>query len=132
MEWFAWLVCFIAWAVWRCRDEEEEEMASSGQWYLIYRYRWQGVDMIREREPIDGVYASYADAAVQVALTRNDYRTDERLNAVFCATAPQRVKASDLDGRHTCDWWCRTDFIDWMCQPAFSGDQDKYLRTWTI
>jgi hypothetical protein len=98
----------------------EDEM--SCQWYLIYRYRWMGTVMVREPNPIDGVYASHADAAVQVAATRNDYRTDERLNAVFCSTAPQRVLASELDGRHTCDWWSRTDFIDWMCQPAYEGN----------
>jgi len=109
----------------------------SGQWYLIYRYRWIGLNLVRDREPIDGVFASHADAAVQIAAGRNEYKTDARLNwfgpmalnAVFCVTAPQRVRASDLDCRHTCYWWSRTDFADWMKLPAYSGDQDKNLRT---
>ena len=133
-ETFLWLFVFVAWACWRCRDEEEQEM--SGQWYLIYRYRWVGVDLVIGRDAIDGVYAVHADAAIIIAAGRNDYRTDERFNAVFerlkavfCSTVAQRLLASDLDGRHSCDWWSRTDFADWMRQPAYSGDQNKYFRT---
>ena len=132
MEVFAWAVCFISWAVWRCRDEDEEiEMASSGQWYLIYRYRWSGSKLKIEQWPVDGVFATSSDAAIESALSRINHRTDEHFAAEWCSTAPQRQMAHELDGRHCCDWWCRTDFIDWMCQPTYCGDQDKYLRTWT-
>ncbi len=81
--------------------------------------------MVRDRDPIDGVYAPMADKAVEVAAGRNDHRTDEELEAVFCYYAPERQLASELDGRHACDWWSLTDFIDYMCQPAYSGVYPK-------
>jgi len=96
----------------------------NGQWYLIYRYRWVGKELVRERDPIDGVHAAFADAAIQIAATRNDHRTDETFNAAFCTTVAQRMQAADLDGRHTCKWWSRTEFIDWMCQPAYDDSRN--------
>jgi hypothetical protein len=123
-----WLFVFVVWCFWITSSEVVEM-----KWYLIYRFRWVGKELHKERHPIDGVYATHRDQAAQIAATRNDYRRDEKLVPQFCYTAHERQLASDLDGRHSVgDWWSRTDFIDWMCQPAFAGDQDKYLRTWTI
>ncbi len=108
----------------------------SGQWYLIYRYRWVGKKLVRDNYPIDGAFASNPDAAVQIAAARNDYPVDQRhntvfssLNAIFCSTSPQKVRASDLDARHTYDWWLVVDFVEWMNQPAFEGNQDRHQRT---
>lgn len=96
-------------------------------WYLVYRCRWVGEDLVRDRDPLDGVRASHQDAAVRIASARNDWIGDDllkqagpaALHAVCCVTAPQRVLASDLDGRHEVTWMSVKEFADWMRQPAY-------------
>lgn len=124
MEACWWLFVFVAWAVWR--TSEGEEMATSGQWYLVYRYRWQGKRLVQEKYPCDGCFASNTEAAEDVAASRVDYRSDEELVAVYCKNEYQRQLASDLDGRHVCEWWSQNEFLDNMIGPTYSGDQDKY------
>lgn len=93
-----------------------------GVWYLVYRYRWEGQDLVRDPNPIDGVLANNANHAIQIAASRNDIK-DGRfngagLNAVFCTTVASRMAASDLSDRHTCDWWSQKEFVEWMLQPG--------------
>ena len=97
----------------------------SGQWYLIYRCRWVGHNLVRSRRPIDGVYASYADAAIQIAASRNDYKTEWIMQASFCTTVEQRMQATELNDRHTCIWWTRSEFIDFMRIPVFKGNYQE-------
>ena len=125
MEAFLWLFVFVAWVCYLTRDE----MATSGQWYLVYRYKWVGKRLVKESRPCDGVFASCTGAAESIACTRVDYRTDEELIAVFCNTLHERQTASDLNGRHVCEWWSRDEFLDNMIGPAYVGDQDKYTKT---
>ena len=98
----------------------------SGQWYLIYRYRWAGKDLKREPLPVDGVYASHPDAAIQVAATRNDYRSDERFAAVWCSTVEQVIRACELDdAKQACNWWTAQEFAEFMRLPTYQETRTR-------
>ena len=122
MEPFLWLFVFVVAVLYITRDE----MAASGQWYLVYRYRWEGKRLVQEKYPCDACFAAHTEAAEEVASSRVDYRTDEELVAVWCKSEYQRQLASDLNGRHVCEWWSRDEFLNNMIGPAYNGDQDKY------
>ena len=118
-ETFLWLFVFLAWAYFR----KEIEMT----WYIIF-VTWR-VNGVLHFDPIDAVLRESKESAMKYAKKRHNIKRGESLRVEACLT-PKHVEQAKALHDHNCPW-NRTEFIDWMCQPAYVGDQDKYLRTWT-
>ena len=129
MEVFAWLVCFISWAVWRCRDEEEIKLT----WYIIFRV-WR-VNGVLQFEELDAIKCECSMDALCYAKSRYRTQYGESLRAEACLVTRDIKRAQRLANQHALDDqvsnWTNADWQEFCEVPTYCGDQDKYLRTWT-
>lgn len=127
IEAFYWLFVFVAWACWRCREESEMT------WYIIFR-TWENNGVLQFEE-LDAVLCECSMDALRFA--KNRYRTKygESLRAEACLTMQHINRAKALHNQHSLDDmvtnWTDADWREFVAMPAYSGDQDKYLKTWT-
>lgn len=113
MEDLLWLFVAVVFVLALIR--EDDMSAASGAWYLIYLYYYDDFGSLKVLpRPVDGVFATNTDAACEIAASRNNYRVDEHFQARWCGTAPQRLQASELDGRHLEAWWSEAEFVAYM------------------
>lgn len=128
MEAFAWLFCFISWAVWRCRDEEKQMT-----WYIIFRV-WRLNDVLQFDE-LDACLCECSMDAMRYAKQRYRLASGETLRAEACLTTQHINRAKVLHNQHALDDhianWSDADWKDFCDVPTYSGDQDKYERTRT-
>ena len=120
-ETFLWLFVFLAGACWLTRKEE------SMTWYIIF-VTWR-VNGVLQFDPIDAVLRESSESAMKYAKKRHNIKRGESLRVEACLT-PKHVKQAKALHDQNCPW-SQKEFTDWMRQPAYVGDQDKYLRTWT-
>lgn len=122
-EMFLWFFVVVTFAL----SLREDEMNAT--WYLIYLYYFDDHGNLRKlKRPVDGVNCVGPDTAIEIAASRNDYRVDEHFRAEWCSTVTQRIQASELDGRHTCDWWSKADFVQYMKEHSFQGGERGRTR----
>ncbi len=96
------------------------------EWYIVYRCQNDGE--IVYGAPVDGVRCSLADQAIRISSARVFLHCGEYLTAFRCKDAAEielakqwerttKLAIDDLIG----GFWSRTEFIDFMCMPAFEG-----------
>ena len=96
-------------------------------WYIIF-VMWR-VNGVLQFDPIDAVLRESSESAMKYAKKRHTTKRGESLRAEACLTPKHVEQAKALHAQN--NPWSPTDFVDWMRQAAYVGDQDKYLRTWT-
>lgn len=121
VETLLWFFVFIVGAYWIHRKDTKMT------WYIIF-VTWR-VNGVLQFDPIDAVLRESSESALKYAKKRHKTKRGEALRAEACLT-PKHVKQAKALSDQNCPW-SRTEFMDWMRQPAYVGDQDKYLRTWT-
>lgn len=99
-------------------------------WFIIF-LTWHDTHGNRQFEEIDGCYTTY-EGALEYARDSYELRKGESFAAEICISARNIKKAkrlsTQLAKQYFPDTWSRTEFIDWMCQPAYQGNELRYLR----
>ena len=125
MEAFAWFVCFISWAVWRCREESEMT------WYIIFRV-WRLNDVLQFDE-LDACLCECSMDAMRYGKQRYRLASGETMRAEACLTMEHINRAKALHNQHALDDqianWTDADWKEFCDVPTYEGDQDKYERT---
>jgi hypothetical protein len=126
MEFCHWFVVFVCWAVWKC---SEEEMT----WYIIGIKSYKNGSL--QLDEVDAVLCECSMDVLTYAKQRYRTKYGQSLYAEACLTMKHIERAKTLHNQHALDDqvknWTDADWQEFCDLPAYSGDQDKYLRTWT-
>ena len=101
------------------------------KWYVLFRFRH--VDGLLQMDELDAVRAHCSSDVLHYA--ERFYSLDDgyKFAVEVCTSRRDIVRAKRLSMRAQRDYfeipdWSRTEFIDWMCQPAYAGNQQRYMR----
>jgi hypothetical protein len=124
LELFLWMFVFVVLICWLYRGEPKMT------WYIIFRV-WYEFGQLHF-DALDAVESINATDAMSYGRDHYQTQTGEYLRVEPCLTKKNIKRARALHQQHTDDEltvWTPTYFIDWMSQPAYDGNQDKYLRS---